>query len=224
MSNWVNIAIDGPAGAGKSTVAKMVSEELSFLYIDTGAMYRAITLAALQTKTDPSIEHDLSELLSQCKIELLVNEQGSSVFLNEVDVTLDIRSFEVNRLVSLVSSHQSVREEMVKRQRQLASTTNCVLDGRDIGTYVLPDASLKVFLTAAVAERARRRHEEQISKGMPSNLEELKADIARRDELDSTRAFAPLKKATDAIEIDTTDLSIPEVVQTITELAKERTA
>ena len=223
MSNWVNIAIDGPAGAGKSTVAKLVSEELSFLYIDTGAMYRALTLATLRSNTDSSNEAAVTKLLDQSHIQLLVDLEGSRVLLNDEDVTEDIRSSEVNRLVSLVSSYQPVREEMVKRQRQLASTTNCVLDGRDIGTYVLPHASLKVFLTAAVLERARRRHEEQLNKGMPSDLEQLKSEIARRDELDSTRAFAPLKKAEDAVEIDTTELTIPEVVQAITDLAKERT-
>ncbi|TSB46895.1 (d)CMP kinase [Alkalicoccobacillus porphyridii] len=224
MSNWVNIAIDGPAGAGKSTVAKLVSEKLSFLYIDTGAMYRALTLAVLKSKTNPSSETDVSELLNHSHIQLIVDQEGSRVLLNDEDVTLDIRSSEVNQLVSLVSSYQAVREEMVKRQRQLAGTTNSVLDGRDIGTYVLPYANLKVFLTAAVSERARRRHQEQIAKGMPSDLEQLKVDIAKRDELDSTRAIAPLKKAEDAVEIDTTALTIPEVVQAITELAKERTA
>ncbi|MDQ0205899.1 (d)CMP kinase [Alkalicoccobacillus murimartini] len=223
MSDSVNIAIDGPAGAGKSTVAKLVSEELGFLYIDTGAMYRALTLAAIRENVNTLNERDLSELLSQCRIQLLVDQNGSRVLLNDKDVTTDIRSDEVNKAVSLVSSYQSVREEMVERQRQLASITNSVLDGRDIGTFVLPNARLKVFLTATVTERARRRHEEQLSKGMPSDYEQLQADIAKRDELDSTRAFAPLKKAEDAVEIDTTTLSIAEVAQAITDLAKERT-
>ena len=223
MSDSVNIAIDGPAGAGKSTVAKLVSEELGFLYIDTGAMYRALTLAALRKNVNTLNEIELSHLLSTCHIQLLVDQKGSRVLLNEEDVTEDIRSTEVNQNVSLVSSYQSVREEMVERQRQLAIKTNSVLDGRDIGTYVLPNAQLKIFLTASVTERARRRHEEQLSKGMPSDYEQLKADIAKRDELDSTRAFAPLKKAEDAIEIDTTTLSISEVAQAITDLAKERT-
>lgn len=224
MSDSVNIAIDGPAGAGKSTVAKLVSEELGFLYIDTGAMYRALTLAALREAVNMNSESELSQLLSKCHIQLVVNEEGASVLLNDEDVSKDIRSLEVNQNVSLVSSWEAVRVEMVERQRQLAQKTHSVLDGRDIGTYVLPNAQLKVFLTASVSERARRRHEEQLKKGMPSDYEQLKVDIARRDELDSTRAFAPLKKAEDAIEIDTTTLSISEVAQAITDLAKERTS
>ncbi|MEY8750838.1 (d)CMP kinase [Alkalicoccobacillus gibsonii] len=224
MSDSVNIAIDGPAGAGKSTVAKLVSEELGFLYIDTGAMYRALTLAALREAVNMNSESELSQLLSKCHIQLVVNEEGASVLLNDEDVSKDIRSLEVNQNVSLVSSWEAVRVEMVERQRQLAQKTHSVLDGRDIGTYVLPNAQLKVFLTASVSERARRRHEEQLKKGMPSDYEQLKIDIARRDELDSTRAFAPLKKAEDAIEIDTTTLSISEVAQAITDLAKERTS
>lgn len=224
MSDSVNIAIDGPAGAGKSTVAKLVSEELGFLYIDTGAMYRALTLAALREAVNMNSESELSQLLSKCHIQLVVNEEEASVLLNDEDVSKDIRSLEVNQNVSLVSSWEAVRVEMVERQRQLAQKTHSVLDGRDIGTYVLPNAQLKVFLTASVSERARRRHEEQLKKGMPSDYEQLKIDIARRDELDSTRAFAPLKKAEDAIEIDTTTLSISEVAQAITDLAKERTS
>ncbi|MFK3936259.1 (d)CMP kinase [Alkalihalobacillus sp. NPDC078783] len=224
MSDSVNIAIDGPAGAGKSTVAKLVSEELGFLYIDTGAMYRALTFAALREDVNMNSESDLSQLLSNCRIQLVVNDEGASVLLNDEDVSKDIRSLEVNQNVSLVSSWEAVRVEMVERQRQLAKKTHSVLDGRDIGTYVLPNAQLKVFLTASVSERARRRHEEQLKKGMPSDYEQLKIDIARRDELDSTRAFAPLKKAEDAIEIDTTTLSISEVAQAITDLAKERTS
>lgn len=224
MSDSVNIAIDGPAGAGKSTVAKLVSEELGFLYIDTGAMYRALTLAALRNQVDMNSESELSKLLQTCHIQLVVNAEGASVLLNDEDVTKDIRSLEVNQHVSLVSSWEAVRVEMVERQRQLAQKTHSVLDGRDIGTYVLPNAQLKVFLTASVTERARRRHEEQVKKGMASDFEQLKIDIARRDELDSTRAFAPLKKAEDAIEIDTTTLSISEVAQAITDLAKERTS
>ncbi|MEK4564841.1 (d)CMP kinase [Alkalihalobacillus sp. FSL R5-0424] len=224
MSDSVNIAIDGPAGAGKSTVAKLVSEELGFLYIDTGAMYRALTFAALREDVNMNSESELSHLLSNCHIQLVVNDEGASVLLNDQDVTKDIRSPEVNQNVSLVSSWEAVRVEMVERQRQLAQKTHSVLDGRDIGTYVLPNAQLKVFLTASVSERARRRHEEQLKKGMPSDYEQLKIDIARRDKLDSTRAFAPLKKAEDAIEIDTTTLSISEVAQAITDLAKERTS
>lgn len=218
----MNIAIDGPAGAGKSTVAKLVAERLSYLYIDTGAMYRALTYAALEKNVNLEDEDALDQLLEGIDIDLKHTKNGVLVYVNKGDVTELIRTDDVNKHVSLVASHPSVRIEMVERQRTLAKGTDAVLDGRDIGTYVLPDAELKVFLTASVEERARRRHEEQVKKGLPSNLEELKKDIARRDELDSTREFAPLKKANDAVEIDSTSMSIEEVAASIINLAKER--
>ncbi|WP_100372680.1 (d)CMP kinase [Bacillus sp. FJAT-45037] len=222
MNNVINIAIDGPAGAGKSTVAKLVAEQLDFLYIDTGAMYRALTYYALQKKINLEDENPLFALLTDIRIDLKSTEHHAQVFVNQADVTEEIRTDEVNKHVSLVSSHPSIRIEMVERQRNLAKGTNAVLDGRDIGTYVLPEAKVKVFLTASVEERAKRRHDEQVNKGYPSNLEELKKDIARRDQLDSTRDFAPLKQADDAVEIDSTSKSIPEVVQVIIDLVKER--
>ncbi|MED1601485.1 (d)CMP kinase [Alkalihalophilus marmarensis] len=222
MNNLMNIAIDGPAGAGKSTVAKLVAERLSYLYIDTGAMYRALTYAALEKNVNLEDEDALDQLLEGIDIDLKHTKNGVLVYVNKGDVTELIRTDDVNKHVSLVASHPSVRIEMVERQRTLAKGTDAVLDGRDIGTYVLPDAELKVFLTASVEERARRRHEEQVKKGLPSNLEELKKDIARRDELDSTREFAPLKKANDAVEIDSTSMSIEEVAASIINLAKER--
>ncbi|OLS37934.1 cytidylate kinase [Alkalihalophilus pseudofirmus] len=222
MNNLMNIAIDGPAGAGKSTVAKLVAERLSYLYIDTGAMYRALTYAALEKNVNLEDEDALDQLLEGIDIDLKHTKNGVLVYVNMADVTELIRTDDVNKHVSLVASHPSVRIEMVERQRTLAKGTDAVLDGRDIGTYVLPDAELKVFLTASVEERARRRHEEQVKKGLPSNLEELKKDIARRDELDSTREFAPLKKANDAVEIDSTSMSIEEVAASIITLAKER--
>ncbi|ERN54159.1 (d)CMP kinase [Alkalihalophilus marmarensis] len=222
MNNLMNIAIDGPAGAGKSTVAKLVAERLSYLYIDTGAMYRALTYAALEKNVNLEDEDALDQLLEGIDIDLKHTKNGVLVYVNKADVTELIRTDDVNKHVSLVASHPSVRIEMVERQRTLAKGTDAVLDGRDIGTYVLPDAELKVFLTASVEERARRRHEEQVKKGLPSNFEELKKDIARRDELDSTREFAPLKKANDAVEIDSTSMSIEEVAASIINLAKER--
>ncbi|WP_227936170.1 (d)CMP kinase [Alkalihalobacillus deserti] len=222
MNKKMNIAIDGPAGAGKSTVAKLVAEQLSFLYIDTGAMYRALTYAALRDAIDLTNGQSLFKLLSKITIILKHEKSGVRVFINEEDVTDAIRTKDVTSNVSLVSSHELVRVEMVERQRKLAGNGQAVLDGRDIGTFVLPDAKLKVFLTASVEERARRRFEEQQEKGIDSNLDQLKDDIARRDELDSTREFAPLKKADDAVEIDSTTLSIPEVAELIIELAKER--
>ncbi len=218
----MNIAIDGPAGAGKSTVAKLVAEQLEFLYIDTGAMYRTLTLAALREEISLEDEDVLTELLSRTTIHLEHEKKGVRVFLNSEDVTEEIRTNHITANVSQVSSHEGVRIEMVERQRKLAEKGQAVLDGRDIGTYVLPDAKVKVFLTASVEERARRRYEEQVEKGMSVNLEKLKQEIAHRDQLDSTRTFAPLRKADDAVEIDSTTLTIPDVAKAIIELAKER--
>ncbi|MCM3713615.1 (d)CMP kinase [Halalkalibacter oceani] len=223
MDEKLKIAIDGPAGAGKSTVAKLVAEQLSFLYIDTGAMYRALTWAAIAAQIDLNDGERLRQLLDETTIRLSNEDNKLNVYLNEADVTQQIRQNDVTAHVSLVASHELVRKEMVERQRQLAQQGRAVLDGRDIGTYVLPDAQIKVFLTASVEERARRRFEEQQAKGMESSLEQLKEEIARRDNLDSTRAFAPLKKADDAVEIDSTNLSIEEVAAKIIELVKERT-
>ncbi|MCL7745890.1 (d)CMP kinase [Halalkalibacter alkaliphilus] len=222
MKKKMNIAIDGPAGAGKSTVAKLVAEQLSYLYIDTGAMYRALTLAALREGIDLQDGPALTEILSKTTIHLQHEQSGVRVLLNNEDVTEAIRMKDVTSNVSLVSSHEGVRLEMVERQRKLAEKGGAVLDGRDIGTYVLPDAKVKVFLTASVDERARRRYEEQRKKGIPADFDQLKEEIARRDQLDSTREFAPLKKADDAVEIDSTSLTIPEVAKSIIELAKER--
>ncbi|KHF40357.1 (d)CMP kinase [Halalkalibacter okhensis] len=222
MNKKMNIAIDGPAGAGKSTVAKLVAEQLDYLYIDTGAMYRTLTLAALREGIDLQDGGALTHILSQTTIHLQHEQTGVRVLLNNEDVTDAIRLKDVTSNVSLVSSHEGVRIEMVERQRRLAEKGEAVLDGRDIGTYVLPDAEVKVFLTASVEERARRRYEEQKEKGMPADLDQLKEEIAHRDQLDSTRVFAPLKKADDAVEIDSTTLSIPEVAEVIIGLAKER--
>ncbi|KGA99165.1 cytidylate kinase [Alkalihalobacillus alcalophilus ATCC 27647 = CGMCC 1.3604] len=222
MEERLAIAIDGPAGAGKSTVAKLVAEKLSFLYIDTGAMYRALTYAALREDISLSDGKEMRQLLDSLTIRLVNEKAYTKVLLNNEEVTEQIRSNEVNQHVSLAASHQAVREEMVERQRLLAKEGQVVLDGRDIGTHVLPNAKLKIFLTASVDERAKRRHEEQVKKGIDSDLEQLKKDIARRDEFDSTREVAPLKKAEDAKELDTTSLTIDEVVEAIIDLAKER--
>ncbi|MFC0470309.1 (d)CMP kinase [Halalkalibacter kiskunsagensis] len=222
MNKKMNIAIDGPAGAGKSTVAKIVAEKLSYLYIDTGAMYRALTFVAMRVGLNLEEGSQLIELLKDLRIQLQHEESGVRVFVNNEDVTAAIRTKNVTSNVSLVSSHEAVRIEMVDRQRKLAENGHAVLDGRDIGTYVLPDAKVKIFLTASVEERARRRYEEHQGKGILSNFDQIKKEIAHRDKLDSTRAFAPLKKADDAVEIDSTALTIPEVAELIIELAKER--
>lgn len=220
--NGFNVAIDGPAGAGKSTVAKKAAERLGFLYIDTGAMYRALTYAALTERIDLNDEHALTALLEGSALELEPSPTGTTVYWNEKNITADIRTDLVNKNVSLVSSHKEVRLAMVARQQALAKAKKAVLDGRDIGTHVLPDANVKIFLTASVEERARRRHQEQLDKGLPSDFEKLKEDIAKRDELDSTRLFAPLKQAEDAQVVDTTEMGIEEVINTILHLVKEQ--
>ncbi|KHF38721.1 (d)CMP kinase [Halalkalibacter okhensis] len=218
MVNKINVAVDGPAGAGKSTVAKLVAEQLSLLYIDTGAMYRSLAYSALESHIDLQDSGAIKDLLVQLSIKLVNDSEKSTVFVNDQDVSVEIRTPEVTRSVPIVASHESVRLEMLKRQRKLAIGENSILDGRDIGTHVLPDAQVKVFLTATVDIRAERRHEELLKRGFSSNLDQLKEEIAKRDELDATREVAPLRKAEDAIVIDATTLSIPEVVDAIVNL------
>jgi CMP/dCMP kinase len=222
MNKKISIAIDGPAAAGKSTVAKIVAEGLEYIYIDTGAMYRALTYKAITNQIDIKNETELMKILNDSAIELLPGKAGQIVLLDGGDVTNDIRTSEVTNNVSVVAAHEAVRKEMVKRQQRFAEQGGVVMDGRDIGTHVLPKAEVKVFLLASVEERAQRRHSENIQKGYPSDLEILKQEIAQRDKFDSEREVAPLKKAKDAIEIDTTSLSIQQVVDQIMKLALER--
>lgn len=223
MEKRISVAIDGPAAAGKSTVAKIVSGNLNYIYVDTGAMYRALTYKALKEAVDISNELALSHLLSDTIIELKPSGNGQLVFLDGQNVTEDIRNNEVTASVSEVSKHRRVREEMVRRQQLLAENGGVVMDGRDIGTNVLPNAEVKVFLIASVEERAQRRHDENIQKGFPSDIEKLKEEISLRDKLDSEREVAPLRKAEDAVEIDTTSLSIQKVADKIMSLIEERT-
>ncbi|KOS28998.1 cytidylate kinase [Bacillus anthracis] len=215
MDKRISIAIDGPAAAGKSTVAKVVAKKLSYVYIDTGAMYRTITYAALEQKVDIENEEQLMEVVKNVKIEFQQGENTQLVFLNGQDVSEVIRTPEVTNRVSIVAKHRLVREEMVRRQQELAEKGGVVMDGRDIGTHVLPDAEVKIFMLASVEERAERRHLENMNNGFAFNLEQLKEEIAQRDKLDSEREVSPLKKADDALELDTTSLSIEEVVQKI---------
>jgi CMP/dCMP kinase len=222
MEKKLSIAIDGPAAAGKSTVAKIVAEKLSYIYIDTGAMYRALTYKAITNKIDLEDEISLLEILLNTKMELLPSPNGQLVLLDGKDVTQEIRTADVTNNVSFVAKHQKVREEMVRLQQAFAEGGGVVMDGRDIGTHVLPKAEVKVFLLASVEERALRRHTENLQKGFPSNLEQLKEEIARRDKIDSEREYAPLRKAEDAVEMDTTSLTIPEVVENIMALVLER--
>lgn len=194
MDKRISIAIDGPAAAGKSTVAKVVAKKLSYVYIDTGAMYRTLTYAALEQKVDIENEEQLMEVVKNVNIEFQQGENTQLVFLNGQDVSEVIRTPEVTNRVSIVAKHRLVREEMVRRQQELAEKGGVVMDGRDIGTHVLPDAEVKIFMLASVEERAERRHLENMNKGFDSNLEQLKEEIAQRDKLDSEREVSPLKK------------------------------
>lgn len=218
----ISIAIDGPAAAGKSTVAKIVASKLNYIYVDTGAMYRGLTFLALEKGIDLQNEEALMELLQDTQITLEPSENGQIVRVNGRNVTTEIRNADVTNHVSIVAKHKLIREEMVRRQQKFASQGGVVMDGRDIGTHVIPSAEVKVFLLASVDERAQRRHTENLEKGYPSDLEVLKEEIAARDKLDSEREVAPLKKADDAIEMDTTSKTIDEVVEQIMALAMER--
>lgn len=218
----IKVAIDGPAAAGKSTVAKLVADQCAYIYIDTGAMYRAVTYMALQQQASVEDERALLRILSEIDIVLRPDQDGQKVYINGQDVTRQIRSREVTNHVSFVARHKQVREELVERQRKLAQAGGVVMDGRDIGTHVLPHAEVKVFLLATAEERAMRRHKENVQNGDPSNLEQLIEEIAERDRIDMNREVSPLKKAEDAIEIDTTSLTIAEVAEKILQLVKER--
>ncbi len=215
----ISVAIDGPSAAGKSTVAKRVAKELGFVYIDTGAMYRCVTLYALKKKIDCKDVDAVIKLLPHIKIDLCID---GKVLLNGQDVTLDIRSQAVVNNVSYIAANKGVRLFLVELQRNMAKDVSVVMDGRDIGTYVLPDANVKIFQIADVHERAKRRHAENLGKGMECTLEEVEKDLERRDYIDSHREFAPLTKAKDAVEVDTSLLSIDESVDRIISIIKEK--
>lgn len=216
-----NIAIDGPSSAGKSTIAKKVAARLGTTYLDTGAMYRALTLSALRNGADLESETAILAVLDESEIHLTQVEGHQTVFLNDEDVTETIRSTDVTKNVSVVSSHEKVRAEMVRRQQRFAEKGGIVMDGRDIGTVVLPNADLKIYLVASAEERALRRYRESIAKGMTVSLEQLTADMKARDHYDMNREASPLRKADDAVELDTTHLSIDAVVETVLNLIKK---
>lgn len=209
------IAIDGPAGAGKSTVAQIVAKKLAYIYIDTGSMYRALTLAALEQGFDVNDESSIIELMQNIKLDLTSSAGKIQVAVNGTDVTKAIRLPDVSRLVARIAQIPEIRAAMLKLQRQMAVRGKVVMDGRDIGTYVLPDADLKIFLTASIEERAARRYKELIAKGYQVDYAELKAEIAERDRLDSERETAPLRQAPGAILLDSTGLTIEQVVEKI---------
>lgn len=210
------IAIDGPAGSGKSTVAKIIARRLGYLYIDTGAMYRALTLKAIKQNIPVEDEARLIAMAKESTIELINKDDGSlQVLLDGEDVSLAIREPRVTKLVSEISKIKDIRKIMVELQRQLGNKRDCILDGRDIGTVVFPKANRKFYLDADFKERVKRRYKELKEAGQDITFEEVENDLRNRDTIDSTREVAPLKKADDAIYVDTTNMSIDEVVETL---------
>jgi len=218
----INIAIDGPAGAGKSTIAKMIASKYSFIYVDTGAMYRTMALFYLRQGTDVSDEAAVSGLCDDIKVDIQYIGGKQHLILNEEDVTDLIRTEEVGNTASKISVFGAVREKLVNLQKELAKTTDVVMDGRDIGTVVLPDARVKIYLTASVETRAKRRYDELKAKGETPDLSTIEEDIRIRDERDMTREISPLKKADDAVEVDSSAMTIDEVVDAISDIIEDR--
>lgn len=216
------VAIDGPAGAGKSTLAKAAARALDMIYLDTGAMYRTCGLACRRAGLKPSAAEAIAELVSQSKIDIRFAGNEQHIYLNDEDVTALIRSPEISVWASDVSAIPAVRLAMVALQREIAAKRDIVVDGRDIGTYVLPEAQCKIFLTASPEVRAQRRYDELLAKGIEADYAEVLKDINYRDKQDSERAFAPLKQAEDAVLIDSTALNAEEVLAEVLRLARER--
>ncbi|MBI3787317.1 MAG: (d)CMP kinase [Ignavibacteriales bacterium] len=215
------IAIDGPAASGKSTTARLVAQQLDYLHIDTGAMYRAITLRVLQENIPLADVANIKALAEATTIRLERTEQGNKVFVDGHDVTKEIRSAKVTKSVSTVSSYQSVRSVLVREQRRIAAQRGVVLEGRDIGTVVLPDADLKIYMVAEVGKRAERRKKELALMGTEVDRKKLEEEIQERDRLDSTRESSPLRKAADAIELDTSNLTIEKQVAFVIQQARK---
>lgn len=219
----IQIAIDGPSGAGKSTMAKLISQKLGIIYLDTGAMYRALALKAIRSNIDTHDSEKVSRLLSDFDIRIRYEKGSQKVILNGEDVSDKIRTDEVSMGASNVSAIPAVRKRLVELQQKMARNTSVVMDGRDIGTHVLPNAQVKIFLTASVAMRALRRYNEQKEKGiLKKNLEEIEKEIEIRDYNDSHRVASPLKQADDAVLLDTSNYSIDESVEKILEIIRNK--
>ncbi len=217
----MKIAIDGPAGAGKSTIAQLVAAKLHYVYIDTGAMYRALAWACLHECVPVDDEQAVAGLLSHGQIHLRREQDRQCVLWNERDITAEIRTPEISQYASIVASYGEVRKQMLHLQRALAEQGNVIMDGRDIGTYILPNADVKIFLTASIQERAKRRYLELSAKGVDTTLESLEEEIAERDKRDSEREVAPLKRAEDAHLVDTTGQPIEQVVEQILDICNQ---
>lgn len=217
-----NIAIDGPAGAGKSTIAKLAAKELGFVYVDTGAMYRTIALGLLRGGVDCEDERQLERALNEISVDISYEDGMQQMLLNGENVTGLIRTEEVSRMASISSAKPQVRKKLLMMQRTMAQQRDVIMDGRDIGTQILPKAQLKIYLTASVDARAKRRYLELREKGETCSLEEIEQDIRERDDRDMHREIAPLKQAEDAVLVDSSELTIPEVTERIVSLARER--
>jgi cytidylate kinase len=217
-----NIAIDGPAGAGKSTIAKLLSQKLGYIYIDTGAMYRAFGYYFLKNNIDPSDEASITAACPDVNITITYEGGEQQVILNGENVNGVIRTEEVGNMASATSVYPVVRKKLVELQRRLASKADVIMDGRDIGTCVLPDAEVKIYLTASSATRAKRRYDELVKKGVSCDIDDIQRDIEERDYRDMHREASPLKQADDAIVVDSSSLTIDEVVETIYDIAVSR--
>lgn len=218
--SFIQIAIDGPAGAGKSSIAKELAKKFKYIYIDTGAMYRALTLILMEKNISITELEKIVKEAQEINISFKINNNIQDVFINGRKITDEIRSSEVSNNVSAVSAISGVRKEMVKKQQILASGNNVVMDGRDIGTVVLPDAKIKIFLTASPEERAKRRFAEMKGKGLDISFDKLLHEIKMRDHMDETREISPLAASPEAIIIDTTNLSFSQVLEKIEKIAK----
>ncbi len=220
--SYFNIAVDGPAGAGKSTIAKAVAAKLGFIYVDTGAMYRAMALYFLRQGIGKEDEKAIETACSQVEITIRYEDGSQQVILNGENVSSAIRAEEVGNMASATSVYLPVREKLVQLQQDLAKTANIIMDGRDIGTCVLPDAQAKIYLTASSSVRAKRRYEELKEKGVMCNLEEIEQDIIERDYRDMHREHSPLKQAEDAALVDSSDMTIEQVIDAIIAVARRK--
>jgi len=215
-----NVAIDGPAGAGKSTIAKLVAKEKGYIYVDTGAMYRGLAIQFLDKGIQPQETEKVIEACKDAEVTIAYEDAVQHVYLNGKDISSRLRNEEVGNMASVTSAIPEVRKKLLELQQNLAKTQNVIMDGRDIGTCVLPHADVKVYLTASVETRAKRRYQELQEKGEDCNLEEIAHDIEERDRRDMTREIAPLKQAEDAVLVDSSDMTIAEVVKTIVDLCR----
>lgn len=215
-----NVAIDGPAGAGKSTIAKLVAKEMGYVYVDTGAMYRGLAIHFLDKGIQPQETEKVIEACKDAEVTIAYEDAVQHVYLNGKDISSRLRNEEVGNMASVTSAIPEVRKKLLELQQNLAKTQNVIMDGRDIGTCVLPHADVKVYLTASVETRAKRRYQELQEKGEDCNLEEIAHDIEERDRRDMTREIAPLKQAEDAVLVDSSDMTIAEVVKTIVDLCR----